>query len=185
MGRIHPIRLGDHVRPNNVGRAVQMDPTLLRYASTITEQKKCWELLAEKFDRFQTLHNNPQQHATTCNGQQCCVRLQGALLSQQLEGLEANLAAVVQTLDSASRRINHYPLDKYLVGRTGFIWWIVLSTFWTTGVSTWLIPVQCWLPTQGTCSVTRSSHKWLVKKERAVSWEDGKNLLSVNISDIQ
>ena len=28
--------------PNNVGRAVQTDPTLLRYASVITEQKKCW-----------------------------------------------------------------------------------------------------------------------------------------------
>ena len=38
--------------PNNVGRAVQTDPTLLRYASAIKEQKKCWELLAEKFDRF-------------------------------------------------------------------------------------------------------------------------------------
>ena len=35
---------------NNVGRAVQTDPTLLRYA--ITEQKKRWELLARKFDRF-------------------------------------------------------------------------------------------------------------------------------------
>ena len=52
--------------PNNVGRAVQTDPTLLRYASAITEQKKCWELLAEKFDRFQTLRNNKQQHPTTC-----------------------------------------------------------------------------------------------------------------------
>ena len=52
--------------PNNVGRAVQTDPTLLRYASAITEQKKCWELLAEKFDRFQTLRNNTQQHATGC-----------------------------------------------------------------------------------------------------------------------
>ena len=62
--------------PNNVGRAVQMDPTLLRYASAITEQKKCWELLAEKFDRFQTLRNNMQQGAQTdaiCNIQQCCV----------------------------------------------------------------------------------------------------------------
>ena len=29
--------------PNNVGRAVQTDPTLLRNASAITEQKKCWE----------------------------------------------------------------------------------------------------------------------------------------------
>ena len=53
--------------PNNVGRAVQMNPTLLRYASAITEQKKCWELLAEKFDRFQTCvatRNNIQQNAT-------------------------------------------------------------------------------------------------------------------------
>ena len=53
--------------PNNVGRVVQTDPTLLRYASAIMEQKKCWELLAEKFDRFQTLRNNTQQHPTTCN----------------------------------------------------------------------------------------------------------------------
>ena len=53
--------------PNNVGRAVQTDPTLLRYASAITEQTKCWELLGEKFDRFQTLRNNTQQQATTCN----------------------------------------------------------------------------------------------------------------------
>ena len=52
--------------PNNVGRAVQMDPTLLRYALAITKQKKCWELLAEKFDQFQTLRNNIQQDATGC-----------------------------------------------------------------------------------------------------------------------
>ena len=53
--------------PQQCGRAMQTDPTLLRYASAITEQKKCWELLAEKFDRFQTLRNNTQQHPTTCN----------------------------------------------------------------------------------------------------------------------
>ena len=52
--------------PSNVGRAVQTDPTMLRYASAITEQKRCWELLAEKFDRFQTLRNKTQQHATGC-----------------------------------------------------------------------------------------------------------------------
>ena len=52
--------------PYNVGTTVQTDPTLVRYASAITEQKKCWELLAEKFDRFQTLRNNIQQHATRC-----------------------------------------------------------------------------------------------------------------------
>ena len=60
--------------PNNVERAVQTDPTLLRYASAITEQKKRWESLAEKFDRFQTLPNNMQQGVqtdATCNIQQC------------------------------------------------------------------------------------------------------------------
>ena len=71
LGKIQPIRLwrpcvmSAH-GPNNAGRAVQTDPTLLYYASAITEQKKCWELLPEKFDRFQTLHNNTQQHPTTC-----------------------------------------------------------------------------------------------------------------------
>ena len=59
--------------PNNVGRAVQTDPTLLRHASAITEQKKCWELLAEKFDRYQTWRNDMQQGVQTdtrCNIQQ-------------------------------------------------------------------------------------------------------------------
>ena len=54
--------------PNNVGRAVQTDPTLLRYASAITGQNKCWELLAERFDRFQlcaTTSNNMQQGVQT------------------------------------------------------------------------------------------------------------------------
>ena len=52
--------------PNNVGRAVQTDPILLRHASSITEQKKCWKSLAEKFDWFQTLRKSSQQHATGC-----------------------------------------------------------------------------------------------------------------------
>ena len=39
---------------NNVGGAVQTDPTLLYYASTITDQKKCWELFAQTFDWSQT-----------------------------------------------------------------------------------------------------------------------------------
>lgn len=39
---------------NNVVRAVQKDPTMLHYDSAIMEQKKFWELLAEKFDRLQT-----------------------------------------------------------------------------------------------------------------------------------
>ena len=43
----------------------------------IMEQKKCWELLAEKFDRFQTLRNNMQQdvqmeqHVTSNNAGSC------------------------------------------------------------------------------------------------------------------
>ena len=79
VGRIQPISLCKprvmSVRgPNSVGRAVQTDPTLLRYASAITEQKKCWELLAEKFDWFQTLRNNTQQHPTTFN--RVCKRTQ-------------------------------------------------------------------------------------------------------------
>ena len=42
-----------HVRgPKNVGRAVQMDPTLLAYATAIMEQRKYWEVLAQKFDKF-------------------------------------------------------------------------------------------------------------------------------------
>ena len=45
---------------NNVGRAAQTDPKLLRYASTITKQKKCWEMFGSKgFKRC--------ARATTCN----------------------------------------------------------------------------------------------------------------------
>ena len=50
------------------------DPTLLGYASAITQQKKFWELLAQKFYWCQTLRNNSQQHATTCN--RVCKRTQ-------------------------------------------------------------------------------------------------------------
>ena len=73
--------------PNNVGRAVQTDPTLLRYASAITEQKKSWELLAEKFDRFQTLRNNTnniQQTDTKCNIQQCWELLANNVTSNKM-----------------------------------------------------------------------------------------------------
>ena len=38
--------------------------------------KECWELLAQNFDRFRTLCNNSQQHATTCN--RVCKRTQHA-----------------------------------------------------------------------------------------------------------
>ena len=44
--------------PNNVGRAVQTDQILVRYASKITEQKECWEFLTYKFDQFITFCDN-------------------------------------------------------------------------------------------------------------------------------
>ena len=56
--------------PKNVGRAVQTDPTLLCYASAITEQKKCWESCWLKsltgFKLSETTRNNIQQYATGC-----------------------------------------------------------------------------------------------------------------------
>ena len=52
--------------PNIVRRAVQTDQTLLRYSPVITEQKKCWELLDQNIDRFQTFAHNSKQHATRC-----------------------------------------------------------------------------------------------------------------------
>ena len=61
-GRIQPIKSCTLVKRR--GRAVQTDSTLLCYASTITKQNKCLALLAPKFDRFETLRNNSQQHAT-------------------------------------------------------------------------------------------------------------------------
>ena len=44
--------------PKNVGRAIEMDPTLLHYTSAITEQKKMLGVVGSNFDWFQTLHNN-------------------------------------------------------------------------------------------------------------------------------
>ena len=55
-----------HTLLDVAAQSLKPDPTLLRYASAITEQKKCWKVLAEKFDRFQNLRNNIQQHATGC-----------------------------------------------------------------------------------------------------------------------
>ena len=41
--------------PNNVERAVQTDPTMLRYASAITEQNKCCGLLANVVSVYKAL----------------------------------------------------------------------------------------------------------------------------------
>ena len=91
--------------PNNFGRAVKTDPTLLRYASAITEQKKCWELLAEKFDRFQTLRNNTQQHPTTCNS--VCKRRHSCNIQQCWELLVNNVASIC-TQPNMTPRLSGY-----------------------------------------------------------------------------
>ena len=55
--------------PNNVQRAMQIDPTLLCCAleqkKKFSEQKKCWELLAQTVSPVSN-PNNTQQHATGC-----------------------------------------------------------------------------------------------------------------------
>ena len=90
VGRIQSISLCNpcimSVRgPNNVGRAVQTDPTLLRHASAITEQRNvgsCWLKSLASFKLCATTSNNIQQGVqteATCNIQKCCVRLHGAL----------------------------------------------------------------------------------------------------------
>ena len=74
VGRTQPISLCKpcvmSVRgPNNVGRAVQTDPTLLRYASAITEQRNvesCWLKSLTGFELCATTRNNSQQHETGC-----------------------------------------------------------------------------------------------------------------------
>ena len=127
--------------PNNVGRAVQTDPTLLRYASAITEKKKCWELLAEKFDRFQTLRNNMQQGVqtdATCNIQQCWELLvnnvASACTQPKKDGCEYepdSLRVMLTSLDrhlreedatfSIAKDIEIPTAEKYLKEKQGFL----------------------------------------------------------------
>ena len=57
--------------PQQCWESCATDQTLLRYASAITERRKCWQLLTQKFDKFQILRNNFQQHTTTCSRQLC------------------------------------------------------------------------------------------------------------------
>ena len=55
--------------PNNAGRAVQTDPTLLRYASVITEQKNAVICLLKNLTSFKLCTktpNNTQKHAAGC-----------------------------------------------------------------------------------------------------------------------
>ena len=74
VGGIQPISLCKpcvmSVRgPSNVGRAVQTDPTLLRYASAISNKRNVgsfWLKSLTGFKRCATTRNNIQQHATWC-----------------------------------------------------------------------------------------------------------------------
>ena len=80
-GKDTPIRLcqpcAKHEHdPNNVGRAVQTDPTLLHHASAITEKRKLKSLTGLK--PCEATPNDMQLHATgcairhkPCNIQQC------------------------------------------------------------------------------------------------------------------
>ena len=45
--------------PKNFGRAVQTDPTVLRYASAITERKKCWVCWFKRLTGFKLCATTP------------------------------------------------------------------------------------------------------------------------------
>ena len=87
--------------PNNVGRAVQTDLTLLPYAWGITEQKKCWELLAKKVwlasnfaQQLPTTRNNMQQGVktdATCNTQKCWELVASKVASDGLNLIQKRL----------------------------------------------------------------------------------------------
>ena len=110
--------------PNNVERAVQADPTMLRYASAITEQKKCWELLAQKFDRIQTLRNNSKKHATTYSNRQKGVQKDATCNIQQCwELLAENVASVfigIKCGRYSEPPPTHRPLISPLFSRSRF-----------------------------------------------------------------
>ena len=57
-----------------VAQETSAPPPKKNPGSAHAEQKKCWELLGEKFDWFQNLRNNTQQYPTTCN--RVCKRTQ-------------------------------------------------------------------------------------------------------------
>ena len=60
--------------PNNVGRAMHYGSNIFGLRRSQNKLKKFWELLAQKFYWCQTLRNNSQQHAITCN--RVCKRTQ-------------------------------------------------------------------------------------------------------------
>ena len=104
-----------HVRvPNNVGRTLKTVPTLLFYFAVITEQKKCWELLAQKFDQFQTLRNNSQQHSTIFN--RGCKRMQHVDIQHCWELLTNTVASVCVGLYFLKRLLLKIAAGKLILG---------------------------------------------------------------------
>ena len=104
-----------HVRvPNNVGRALKTVLTLLFYFAVITKQKKCWELLAEKFDQFQNLRNNSQQHSTTCN--RMCKLMQHVDIQQCWELLINTVASVCMVVYFLKRLLSKIVARKLILG---------------------------------------------------------------------
>ena len=84
--------------------------TLLRFASPVTEQWKYWDLLRQKFDRFQTIRNKCQQCCgsmqtdATCWVdwiQQCCVLLVNNVASVCM-GLNSLVTELVNTAPSGT-----------------------------------------------------------------------------------
>ena len=82
----------------------QLRPCWQWCANGCDNSQQCWDLqcIVGGYNRFHTLCNNPQQHATTCNKvckrtqhatsknagscwQQCCLRLHGALVNYKRE----------------------------------------------------------------------------------------------------
>ena len=75
--------------------------------------KKCWELLAEKFDRFQTLGNNTQLHPTTCN--RVCKRTQYVTSNNVGSCWPTMLRPFAQGLTFICSKYNFNKNHKYLV----------------------------------------------------------------------
>ena len=74
---------------------MQMSATLFHYASPVTEQKKCWDLLHKSLTGFKlyTKSANKFQHCccsmqtdATCWAQKCCVLLANKLCCVRLHG---------------------------------------------------------------------------------------------------
>ena len=120
VGRIQPIKLWrpcvmSVCGPISFGRAVQTDPTLLRYASVITEQKKCWEWVVDSkvwsvsnfVKQLPTTRNNIQQggkktpHVTYNNVGSCWPTMSclNTRLSTWLNNFKTKLGGEICALD--------------------------------------------------------------------------------------